>query len=123
MDGIISEFVDAFNRMCRDNRRDFLIRERVVTYESGSRIKQYQVRYMVKQKKNKWEIYAQSKGFWIFKSKFPLIRIEKKHDQVLISGMFTEAIASPFDPSELKAKLDQYLIICQNLPKDAFVRS
>ena len=69
---VISQFVDAFNLMCKTGRRDFLVRERMVNYESESRIKRYPVEYKMKGKGDEWDIFAESEGFWIFKKNFPL---------------------------------------------------
>ena len=54
LDRIINTFVRNFNTMCKDHRRDFLIRERTVTYESGESIKKYNVTYVVKKTSRKW---------------------------------------------------------------------
>lgn len=122
-DQYINTFLDKFNEMCKSERRDFLIRERVVTYESGSRIRTYHVTHQLKRKNdNTWVIEGITKGWWIFKSKFLLLRVTRKKNKVNLSGPYTSKIKD-FNSSELEVKLNEYLETCKKIPREAFVRS
>ena len=122
VDAVIARFLVSFNEMCRTERKDFLSRELTVTYETGSRIKTYQVSYRFKRKGNEWLIEAVSSGFWIFKSKFPLLRVKKGKDKMTFLGMFT-AKFKPFAPAELEEQLEAYLNTCKSQPKNVFTSS
>ncbi|MEZ5038852.1 MAG: hypothetical protein R2828_03140 [Saprospiraceae bacterium] len=122
LDSIINTFVRNFNTMCKVHRRDFLIRERTVTYESGESIKKYNVTYIVKKTSHKWKILAVSNGIWIFKKKFPLFEISRAKGKMSINGLFTQSIPD-FETSMLAENLEKYLEHCKKLPQDAFVRS
>ncbi len=121
MDKITQEFLLKLNEMCKNDRRDFLIRERRVNYEHGSEIRKYTVTYRIKKAKNIWIIEAVSSGFWIFKKRFPLLRITKKNTMVNFSGLFTSTI-SDFKIDQLEDKLHTYLEICKNQPRDVFIK-
>lgn len=122
LDKIIETFIGNFNKMCKSHRRDFLIRERIVTYESETSIKRYNVTYVVKKSRDKWSILAISHGFWIFKRKFPLFKISRFNGQINFSGLYTSSILD-FKESLLKEKLEEYLDCCKKLPQNAFVCS
>ncbi|WP_062057933.1 hypothetical protein [Aquimarina longa] len=119
---IIETFLSDFNEMCKTNRKDFLLRERMVTYESGSFIKKYNVTYRLKQKNNSWLIEAVSSGFWIFKKRFLLLRITKTNNKINFSGLYTSSIPD-FEESLIEEKLKKYIEICKSLPQNAFVNS
>ena len=118
---LISSFLKDFNKMCDTERKDFLIREKLVTFESGTSIKKYNVTYELKSKSDNWSIDAVTKGWWIFKTRFPLLKITRKDQKITFSGLYTESI-KPFDSANLKENLDKYISICKALPQDAFVR-
>ncbi|GAA3519291.1 hypothetical protein GCM10022393_36830 [Aquimarina addita] len=122
IDKTIHTFLEEFNEMCRTERRDFLIRERLVNYESGSSIKKYNVTYRVKRKQNTWTIEAVSNGFWIFRRKFLLLKITPKKNNLNFTGLYTTSIRD-FEESLLSQKLKDYLNTCKKLPHNAFVRS
>lgn len=122
LDQIIETFVHNFNTMCKEHRRDFLIRERTVTYESGDTIKTYNVTYIVKKTSDKWKILAVNNGFWVFKKKFPLFEISRAKGKMGFNGLFTQSIPD-FETSMLAENLEKYLEHCKKLPQDAFVRS
>lgn len=122
IDKTVNAFLEEFNEMCRTERRDFLIRERLVNYESGSSIKRYNVTHRVRRKKNSWIIEAVSSGFWIFRRKFMLFRITVKKDKLNFSGLYTSSILD-FEESLLENKLKEYLTICKKMPHDVFVKS
>ncbi|MEM1136271.1 MAG: hypothetical protein AAGI07_10570, partial [Bacteroidota bacterium] len=88
----IKTFLKDFNEMCRADRKDFLIREKLVTYEHSTRTQRYEVTYRVRSKSNIWFIEAVTDGFWIFKKRFPLIRITRNKDMVDITGVHTGSI-------------------------------
>ena len=114
-------FVLKFNKMCEQERKDFLVREYTVNYESGPSIQQHSVTYKVSNDGDVWEVNAE-RGFWVFKSKYPLIRITKDGDMASISGLYTKALGD-FEASQIEEKLDAYIEICRKLPQDAFVKS
>lgn len=118
---IINAFLKDFNEMCKTERRDFLIRERVVNYESGSYTKKYNVIYRVRRKKNSWIIEAVN-GFWFFKKKFLLLQITLKGEKLNFSGLYTHSTRD-FEKSLLDDKLKKYLNTCKRIRHDAFVKS
>lgn len=123
LNAVVRDFVYHFNEMCRLRRKDLLVRQKTVQYESGSRLQTYQVSYRVKVTKKDWQIYAVSNGFWIFKSKFPLFRIIKLDHKLSFAGLYTEDLASiPISANQLKEQLDRYLHKCEKLPQDAFTK-
>lgn len=122
LDKTIDEFLSRFNQMCATERRDFLVRERKVNYEHGSRIKTYHVTHQVRKRGNEWLIEAVSSGFWIFKRRFPLLRITKRHNLINFAGIFTSSIRD-FKEEQLEEKLNEYLEICKNQPHDVFIKS
>lgn len=117
----VNQFITKFNAMCKTQRKDFLIRERMVTYESGTGVRTYNVTYKAKINGPQYEIYARS-GFWIFGKSFPLFKFLVQNGSIIFHGMYTKHFP-PFPPSELEVKLNSYIEICKKLPKDAFVRS
>jgi hypothetical protein len=119
---IINAFLEEFNEMCKTERKSFLIRERVINYESGSSIKKYNVTHRVRRKNNAWIIEAISSGFWVFRRKFLLLRITIKKDKLNFSGLYTSSILD-FEESLLESKLKEYLNICKNTPHDVFIKS
>lgn len=121
IDEIVNTFLKNFNEMCTTERRDFLIRERIVNYESGSYTKKYNVTYRGRNKKNKWIIEAVN-GFWIFKKKFLLLEITLKGEKINFSGLYTHSIKD-FEKSLLEDKLKIYLNTCKKIRHDAFVKS
>ncbi|PHN07289.1 hypothetical protein [Flavilitoribacter nigricans] len=124
LDRVVENFVGAFNEMCRSKRKDFLVRQKMVNYESGSRLVSYRVTYKMKSTSREWRIFAATSGFWIFRSTFPLLRILKKEHSLSFSGLFTEDLKSiSRSPEQLKEQLDHYLQICESLPRDAFINS
>lgn len=123
LDRIIEKFLLRFNEMCEKERMDFLSRERTVNYESGSSIKKYKVVHKIRKRKNVWSIDAVSNGFWIFKRRFPLLRISRaRNNSIKFSGMFTNTIQD-FKIDQLEEKLNEYLIICKSQPQDVFTKS
>ena len=121
-DHIITNFLVRFNQMCTTERKDFLIRERWATYESGKKLERYNVSYRLKSSLDKWKVEAVTKGFWIFRKKFPLLEITRKKGIVNFSGMFTYSIPD-FNENELEKKLEEYLAICKSVPQDVFIKS
>ena len=119
---IVNSFLKEFNEMCSSTRKDFLLRERVVNYESGSSVKRYNITHRVKRKNNTWTIEAVSSGFWIFKKRFLLLRITRNRRNVNFSGLFTPSISN-FKDSEIEEKLKEYLKTCKALPQNIFVKS
>jgi len=122
IDKILESFLERFNEMCQNEKKHFLYRERTVTYENSTRIKKYQVTYKLKKENNGWTINAVSNGFWVFKKKFPLLRITKTNDQITFSGMFTSTI-NQFSLDKLEEKLEVYLDICKKQPENVFTKS
>ncbi len=124
IDQIIHDFGKKFNTMCANERRDFLIREWTSTdYETGiTSTYRKPVTYKVKKKRNKWRIRAETKGFWIFKRRFPLFDIIHSNGTIEFKGLYTHTIPV-FEEALLAEKLDEYIAICKRLPPDAFVRS
>lgn len=121
IDKTVNAFLEEFNEMCSTERRDFLIRERLVNYESGSSVKRYNVTHRVRRKKNIWIIEAVSSGFWIFRQKFLLLKITLKKDKLNFSGLYTSSIQD-FEESLLEDKLKEYLNICKKMPHDVFIK-
>ena len=122
LDMLIENFLVRFNKMCERERRDFLNRERTVNYETGSRIKKYKVVHQLRKRDNEWLIEAISDGFWIFKKRFPLLRITREMNKISFAGMFTHTIHD-FEVEQLEEKLNEYLKICKNQPEDVFTNS
>ena len=122
IDQTVNAFLKEFNEMCRTERKDFLIRERMVNYESGSSIRKYNVTHRVRRKKNIWIIEAVSSGFWIFRRKFLLLKITLKKNKLNFSGLYTYSILD-FEESLLEDKLKEYLNTCKKTPHDVFVKS
>jgi hypothetical protein len=122
IDKTIHAFLKEFNEMCSTERKDFLIRERLVNYESGSYIKKYNVTHKVRRKNNSWTVEAMTSGFWIFRRKFLLFKITLKKDKLNFSGLYTSSFPD-FEESLLKNNLKKYLNICKKTPRDVFVKS
>lgn len=116
---IARDFVFKFNRMCQSERRNFLVKKRNITYETGTQVKTYHVNYQIRKRRNAWQVDAVSDGFWIFKKRFPLLRISQNQGKIRFSGPFTADI-SDFEPKLLKQKLDEYMEICKKQPADVF---
>ncbi|ALU75111.1 hypothetical protein J2Q11_11525 [Tenacibaculum finnmarkense genomovar finnmarkense] len=124
IDKIINAFLKDFNEMCKTKKRDFLIREKIVNYESGTYSKKqvkYNVTYKVSRKKNIWVIEAIN-GFWFFKKKFLLLQITTKGEKLNFSGLYTHSFKD-FEKSLLEDKLKIYLNTCKKIRHDAFVKS
>ncbi|SEB48297.1 hypothetical protein SAMN04489761_0974 [Tenacibaculum sp. MAR_2009_124] len=122
IDKIVNDFLVSFNKMCVNDRKDLLERERTINYEHGSRIKKYRVTHRIKKKKDEWLIEAVSNGFWIFKRKFPLLRIVRNNNRISFYGMFTYDFPD-FELHQLKSKLDTYLSNCKKQSYDTFTKS
>lgn len=122
IDNAVNAFLEEFNEMCRTERRGFLIRERLVNFESGSYVKKYNVTHRVRRKKNTWIIEAVTNGFWIFRRKFLLFKITIKKDKINFSGLYTSTIPDFKEPL-LEVKLKKYLNICKKTPRNVFVKS
>jgi hypothetical protein len=121
IDLVISKFLVRFNEMCQNENRAFLIREKTVNYESGSKTKIIKVTYRIKKQPNEWLIEAVDNGFWIFKKRFPLLRINKNNSEFSFSGMFTSSFRN-FPQEELEEKLNQYLSICKSQTNNVFTK-
>jgi hypothetical protein len=121
IDEAIDIFIVNFNEMCKEDRRDFLVREREVMYEATKSIKQYKVTYKAKKRRRHKEIYAQS-GFWIFKRKFPLFKITQKDKMIQFEGLYTDSFSS-FPDNKITENLQLFLETCKKLPKNAFINS
>ncbi len=119
---IVESFVKEFNKMCKAERKDLLIRERMVEYEYNSELKRYSVKYIVRKWRSTWRIEAVGRGFWIFRARFPLIKIKKSDHFVTVTGLYSQSI-SKFDVNLIDQKLKEYLLICKRLPRDVFIRS
>lgn len=120
---IVKAFAVKFNEMCQTERKDFLIREKLVTYESGSEMKRYGVTYEVKKSGDVWKVDAVSDGFWIFKSRFPLLEVHRKESgMATLKGMYTKTFGD-FEEALLEEKLEAYMAVCKALPQDAFIKS
>lgn len=117
--GIISQFLTDFNRMCRTQQRSFLIRERIVAFETGPTVFRVPVTYRVKRHQQRWQIFARNR--WFFWQKYPLLEIIREHDSIRLEGLYTGNFQS-FPVSQLSSQLQVYLHYCQNLPPDAFTR-
>ena len=124
IEAIINEFLEGFNLMCAESDRAMIIRERTYNYESGpsTTTQRYDVTYMVKKRGKSWKIFAQSKGFWIFKKRFPLVQVKRIQERYTLEGLYVKGMA-PFEPTELKQKLEDYTETCKNLPRDVFINS
>lgn len=119
---IIENFLVRFNKMCEVERKDFLLRERLVEYEYSSKIKQFKVSYRLKRSNNEWLLEAVSWGFWIFRRKYPLLRIKRNGNTINFSGMFTYTIAE-FNVELIENKLSEYLEICKKQRRNVFIKS
>lgn len=121
---VVESFIVGFNKMCQEGRKDHLLREKMVEYESGPRKVHYKVSYEAKKGKGGWQIRAVTKGFWIFKKKFPLMEIKVQAGTISFKGLFTEDL-NPVDPNpdDLYTELQRYIGICKALPQDAFLNS
>ncbi len=121
---VVESFIVDFNKMCREGRKDHLLRERVVQYESGPERVQYKVTYEAKKRKTGWQVRAVTKGFWIFKKKFPLMEINVQPGTISFKGLYAQGL-KPIDinPDELKRELNSYIKTCKILPPNAFVNS
>ena len=84
-------------------------------------IKKY-VKYIVRKWRRTWRIEAVGRGFWIFRARFPLLKIKKYDHVVKVSGLYSNSI-SEFKVNLIDEKLKEYLLICQRLPRDVFIRS
>ena len=122
IEATVDQFIKDFNTMCKTTRKDLLVRERVVQYETGSGIRKYNITYKAKKGKNKIDIVGETAGFWIFKSKFPLFSIQQVQGKLKFSGLYTSKF-TVMEESELKQNLQKFLEICEKLPKDAFTKS
>jgi len=124
LEPVVKSFITGFNKMCREGRKDHLLRERMVEYESGPEKVQYKVSYEAKKRKKGWQVRAVTKGFWIFKKKFPLMEINVQDGTVSFKGLFTQDL-NPVDahPDDLYKELQRYIGICKDLPPNAFVNS
>ncbi|MFK7924312.1 MAG: hypothetical protein AB8H47_20310 [Bacteroidia bacterium] len=124
LEPVVNSFIVGFNKMCHEGRKDHLLRERMVQYESGPRKVQHKVSYQAKKRSDGWQIRAVTKGFWIFKKKFPLMEIKVQPGTISFKGLFTQDL-KPVDPNPdaLYAELQRYIGICQALPQDAFLNS
>jgi hypothetical protein len=121
---VVENFVAEFNRMCRETGRDYLLREKGATGESGAVIKRYKVEYKLKTTSYGWEIFGESRRFFFFKNEFPLLTIMTRGDNKLgFLGLFTEKMPriEPNNPAELHQILQNYLNNCRNMPETAFV--
>jgi len=122
IDKIIIDFLEEFNQMCSTTRRDFLIRERIVNYEYSSSIKRYDITHQIKRKNDEWLIEGVSVIFWIFKKRFPLLRIKRKNNLINFTGLFTHSFPD-FEVALIEDKLKEYIEICKEQPEDVFVKS
>ncbi|PKV48023.1 hypothetical protein ATE84_5316 [Aquimarina sp. MAR_2010_214] len=122
IDKIIIDFLEEFNHMCTTTRKDFLIRERIVTYEHSSSVKRYNITHQIRRKKNEWLIEGVSTVFWIFKKRFPLLRINRINDKIRFTGVFTSSFLD-FDITLIESQLKEYLEICKKQPEDVFAKS
>lgn len=120
---ILNSFLKRFNEMVNTERKDFLIREELVTYEYSQELKRHNVTYRVKKSLGRWTIEATTDHFWLLKRRFPLIKMKRNKGMVTITGLFSKKISEPFPEEELDTKLTEYLEICKNIPTDAFVKS
>ncbi|MEL6654541.1 MAG: hypothetical protein AAFQ87_27450, partial [Bacteroidota bacterium] len=98
LEPVINSFIKGFNKMCQEGRKDLLLRERMVEYESGPRKEQYKIRYEAKRRKDGWQVRGVTKGFWIFKQKFPLMEIKVLPGTVSFKGLFTDKLQA-VDPN------------------------
>ena len=78
--------------------------------------------HRLKKRNNVWLIEAVSNGFWIFRRKFPLLRIVRYNNMISFYGMFTYDIAD-FEVNKLKSKLEIYLENCRKQSYDTFTKS
>ena len=123
MSQTLNDFVERFNSMCKTERKDFLLRERLVNYESGSSIKTYYITYVLKEQKDRYRVIGLSNGgFWIFRKRFPLLDIEIKGNELKFKGLYTSTIPTATKET-LKECLDKYLDICKKLPQNAFIKN
>jgi len=119
----LNHFIVAFNAMCKKERRDILLRERTVTYESSSSIKTYYVTYAVKKYGNTWKVFGLSDGgFWIFRKKFPLFDVVISKEEIQFKGLYTSTIPTATEDN-LDACLEKYTAVCKALPQNAFINS
>ncbi|MEW7292473.1 hypothetical protein [Aquimarina sp. 2304DJ70-9] len=122
IDKIIIDFLEEFNNMCTTTRKDFLIRERIVTYEHSSSVKRYNITHQIRRKNNEWLIEGVSTIFWVFKRRFPLLRINRINDKIRFTGLFTSSFLD-FDIQLVESQLQEYLEICKKQPEDVFTKS
>ncbi|GEM_PF-4956778 len=117
----LNKFLADFNRMCKENNRAVVIREKTVNYEAGPRTytRRYEVIYKAKKSGSKWKIRAESSGFWIFKKRFPLFNLVRKKDKLVMEGLYVKVL--PFSSDELEKQLSDYTEKCKNLARDIFV--
>lgn len=123
IDTILGKFISQFNAMCRSERKDFLLRERTVNYESSSSVKTYYINYEMKRYNNTWKIYGVSEnGFWIFKKKFPLLDLVKSQDKIIFKGLYTSTIPTA-TADNFQECLDKYIEVCKGLPQNVFINT
>lgn len=123
IENALHKFIGAFNAMCKKERRDILLRERTVTYESSSSIKTYYVTYAFKKYGDTWKIFGLSDGgFWIFRKKFPLFDMVKTKEGIQFKGLYTSTIPMATQDN-IEACLEKYIEVCKTLPQNAFINS
>lgn len=118
---ILAKFLLSFNEMCKENNRAVVLREKTVNYEAGPQTytSRYEVTYKAKKSGTKWKIRAESKGFWIFKKRFPLFKLIRLKDKLAMEGLYVKIL--PFETAELEGQLNDYTEKCKNLARDIFV--
>ncbi|WNJ18387.1 hypothetical protein [Pontibacter sp. G13] len=121
-EAILEDFVEAFNVMCKTQRRDFLVREKVVDTETGPEVIRRKVTYRVRKSFGKWQVEAVTKGFWIFRRKYPLLKFAREEDVTEIWGLYAKELGKVHD-DDLAEALRGYQEKCRKLPHNAFVRS
>ena len=125
---IINKFIVDFNKMCVETGRNKLVKHTTSTYEgtTSTSTSNYAVTYGVKHGDKKWEVIGKSKGFWIFKKKFPLFTIEVTKNTtggecITFNGLYTsKSPAVKATEDALASSLASYLENCKSIPVSTF---
>jgi hypothetical protein len=120
---IVQTFVASFNRMCWETGRNYLLRTKNSKNETSKNPSREKVVYKSRATDNGWEIFAESRFLFLFKRRYPLLKINLTiTGKIVFEGLFVSQMpAINQNAAELQAALQNYLNYCRNSPEEAFV--
>jgi hypothetical protein len=123
LDLVVGNFVAAFNQMCWDSGRNYLLRTKNSKNESSKNPTRVKVVYRSQRVPGGWEIFAESRYLFFFKNRYPLLNINLNgHGKITFEGLFvTQTPVINQTAAELDAALRNYLNYCRLSPEEAFV--